>query len=144
TVNYLKGKGAANPWTDHDSIITSHSWASWTPQRVREIAQVSWDMIIVDEAHHARVHADGSRTLLWRLVNELVARPECARRSALMLTATPLQLNRTELYSMVEMLDPVLFASPGDFASHVESLAGLNRTVERLEGRLVLEDPERF
>ena len=144
TIKYLKGKGVTNPWTDADSIIASHAWASWSPERVREITQVGWDMVIVDEAHHARVHKDGSRTLLVKLVQELVARPEAARRACLMLTATPLQLDRAELYSLVEMLDPVLFASPDDFEQHISSLAGLNRTVERLEARLELDADERL
>lgn len=142
TVRFLRDKGVPNPWTEVDSIIASHTWASHSLDRIREIAQVAWDMVIVDEAHHARVHADGTRTLLVRLVQELVARPECARRAALMLTATPLQLHQAELYSLVEMLDPILFSSPADFASHIDSLAGLNRTVERLEGGLALDDAE--
>lgn len=137
TVNYLKdNKGVANPWTDSDSIITSHTWASWTEERRQEIAAVDWDMVIVDEAHHARVHEWGdssSKTKLFELVRELVSRPEQARRPVLFLTATPLQLERYELYSLVEMLDPVLFPSEEDFEKHIEALAGLNQAVERLE-----------
>ena len=138
TVKYLKGKGVPNPWTDTDSVIVSHTWASWTPQRQREIADVDWDMVIVDEAHHARLRRYGNsshRTKLYQLVSELVARPEFSRRAALFLTATPLQLDRSELYSLVEMLNPILFASDADFATHLDSLAGLNKTVENLEQR---------
>jgi ATP-dependent helicase HepA len=145
TVRYLRDKGVLNPWTDTDSVIASHAWASWTADRVREITNVAWDLVIVDEAHHARVHSDGTRTLLVRLVQALVARREYARRAALMLTATPLQLDRSELYSLVEMLDPILFASESDFDRHIQSLAGLNKTVEELEGMAGLDeasDPE--
>lgn len=138
TVRYLKDqKGIVNPWTDHDSIIASHTWASWKDARRKEIASVEWDMVIVDEAHHARLHRNGSterRTQLFRLVQDLVARPEFARRAALLVTATPLQLERYELYSLTEMLDPILFASERDFVRHIESLSGLNRAVEHLEG----------
>ena len=140
TVRFLRDKGVANPWTDSDSIIASHSWASWTPERVQEITNVAWDLIIVDEAHHARVHHDGTRTLLVRLVQALIGRREYARRAALLLTATPLQLDRSELYSLVEMLDPILFASEGDFDTHIQSLAGLNKTVEELEGMSGLDE----
>ena len=62
-------KGAENPWMDHDSIITSHSWASWTEDRRAEIADVPWDMVVVDEAHHARAQRHGNsshRTNLYR------------------------------------------------------------------------------
>ena len=135
TLQYLKSKGTRNPWTDHDSVITSHSWASWSRDRREEIAAVEWDLIIVDEAHHARRQRSGSRvtmTNLYRLVSALTSRPEFARRGVLFLTATPLQLHRHELFSLVEMINPVLFASENDFVSHVRGLGGLNRLVEEL------------
>ena len=135
TVQYLKSKGITNPWTDHDSVITSHTWSSWSRERREEIASVDWDLIIVDEAHHARRQRAGSRvsmTNLYRLVSELTSRPEFARRGVLFLTATPLQLQRHELFSLVEMLNPVLFASEKDFIRHVHELSGLNQLVEDL------------
>ena len=135
TFQYLKSKGVRNPWTDHDSVITSQTWASWSQERRDEIASVDWDLIIVDEAHHARRQRTGSRvtvTNLYRLVSELTSRPEFARRGVLFLTATPLQLQRHELFSLVEMLSPVLFASEDDFVSHLQDLSGLNILVEEL------------
>ena len=135
TIRYLESKGVDNPWTDHDSIITSQSWASWSQKRRDEIAAVDWDLVIVDEAHHARRQRTGNRTTmtnLYRLVSELTARPEFSRRGVLFLTATPLQLQRHELFSLVEMLNPVLFASESDFVDHVQNLSGLNKAVEDL------------
>ena len=137
TLRYLESKGVDNPWTDHDSIITSQSWASWTEKRRNEIAAVDWDLIIVDEAHHARRQRRGNRstmTNLYRLVSELTARPEFSRRGVLFLTATPLQLQRHELFSLVEMLNPVLFSSETDFVDHIKGLSGLNKLVEDLSG----------
>ena len=135
TMQYLRNRGVANPWTDTDSVITSHAWASWTAERRAEIAAVDWDLVIVDEAHHARRQRQGNRireTNVYRLVSEITARPEFARRAALFLTATPMQLQRHELFSLVEMLHPVLFASEADFGSHLDHLAGLNQLVERI------------
>ena len=135
TLRHLKSKGVTNPWTDHDSVITSQEWASWSEERRLEIASVDWDLIIVDEAHHARRQRTGSRftmTSLYRLVSELTSRPEFSRRGVLFLTATPLQLQRHELFSLVEMLNPVLFASEEDFVCHLQNLSGLNRLVEDL------------
>ena len=135
TLQYLKSKGVRHPWTDHDSVITSQSWASWSEERRDEIVSVDWDLIIVDEAHHARRQRVGSRvtmTNLYRLVSELTSRPEFSRRGVLFLTATPLQLQRHELFSLVEMLNPILFASEDDFVDHVQGLSGLNRLVEEL------------
>ena len=135
TLQYLRSKGVSNPWTDHDSVIASQAWASWTPERRDEIAAVDWDLVIVDEAHHARRQRQGSRvsmTNLYRLVSELTSRPEFSRRGVLFLTATPLQLQRHELFSLVEMLNPILFASEDDFVEHVKDLGGLNQLVEEL------------
>ncbi len=133
TVKFLENEGVENPWTHRESVISSHTWSSWTEQRRDEIARTDWDLIIVDEAHHARKQQDGSRTNLYRLVNDLTARPEFSRRAVLFLTATPMQLQRHELYSLVEMVDPVLFSSEDDFVAHIENLSGLNRTVESID-----------
>ena len=135
TVQYLKAQGVANPWIDHDSIIASQEWASWSEERRNEIIAVDWDLIIVDEAHHARRQRSGNRftmTNVYRLVSNLTSRPEFSRRGVLFLTATPLQLQRHELFSLVEMLNPVLFSSEEEFVEHVRELSGLNRTVEEL------------
>lgn len=136
TLRYLEQKGAENPWMDHDSIITSHSWASWSDERRAEIAAVPWDMIVVDEAHHARAQRHGNsvhRTNLYTLLSDLTGQPESARRAVLLLTASPMQLEYHELYSLCEMLDPILFASEDDFVDHVRSLGGLSQLVERIE-----------
>jgi superfamily II DNA or RNA helicase len=136
TIAHLKNTGAKNPWTEHSSIITSHTWSSWDEARREEIASVPWDMVIVDEAHHARAQRHGSSTSftnLYRLVRDLVAPPEASRRAVLFLTASPMQLASYELYSMCEMLDPVLFASEEDFVEHLESRAALSRSAGRLE-----------
>ncbi len=136
TLGFLQSQGKRNPWAEYDSVITSHTWASWTEARREEISSVDWDLVIVDEAHHARRQRTGNRvnmTNLFRLVAELTARPEFARRGVLFLTATPLQLQRHELFSLVEMLDPILFASESDFVQHVQGLSGLNRLVEDLK-----------
>ncbi len=136
TIAHLKNTGATNPWTEHNSVITSHTWASWDETRREEIASVPWDMIIVDEAHHARAQRHGSKrsiTNLYRLVQDLVAPPEASRRAVLFLTASPMQLAPYELYSMCEMLDPVLFASEEDFAEHLDSRADLSQAARSLE-----------
>ncbi len=136
TLRHLKDEGVANPWMSKESVIVSHTWASAGSDRRQEIADVPWDMVVVDEAHHARARKDGSTTRttnLYALVSDLIARPEAARRGALLLTATPLQLEHYELYSLCDMLNPILFASEDDFSEHMSSLEGLNHLAERLE-----------
>ncbi|MFQ6091498.1 MAG: DEAD/DEAH box helicase [bacterium] len=56
----------------------------------------SYDMIIVDEAHHLKNRA----TLNWKLVNAI------PKTYLLLLTATPVQNNLEELYNLVTLLSP--------------------------------------
>lgn len=146
TVASEYAKGITNPWSAYGSVITSQSWASYNPDRIREITSVDWDLVIVDEAHHARHYEDGGATKLYGLVHSLTSRPEFARRGVLFLTATPLQLTRHELFALVEMVNPVLFASEQDFVDHVEELSGLNQAAEELSaiGGLAPNDRRRL
>ena len=61
----------------------------------------------------------------------------------LLLTATPMQLHRFELYSLIELLDPALFPTFADFETHANELRGLNATVERLKRWPTLSPAER-
>ena len=144
TVAYLENQGIEHPWSHHDLIITSHTWASRDNIR-RQIALMNWDMIIVDEAHHARRQRYGNTirlTKLYRLVESLIAGPEHIRRPVLLLTATPMQLQHHELYSLIEMLNPTLFSSEDDFISHVRSRSGISKLAENLETNTSLSSNE--
>ncbi len=56
----------------------------------------SYDMVIVDEAHHLKNRA----TVNWKLINSLT------KTFLLLLTATPVQNNLEELYNLVTLLSP--------------------------------------
>ena len=136
TMKSADEQGDSDPWSNFDSVIVSQSWAAYSEDRRRSIAEIDWDLIIVDEAHHAREqkrNGKTTRTNLYLLVEELTSKPEFARRAVLFLTATPLQLQRHELFSLVELLRPTLFASEDDFEGHLDSLVGLNDLVSDIE-----------
>ena len=125
-----------NIWTLNDNVIVSTSFASWDEARRREIVLAGWDLIVVDEAHHARRSLASSghaqETNLYKLV-EALSDPETSQsRGMLFLTATPMQLHPYELYALVELLDPTLFADYYDFDQHRGSVAPLNHLVEQL------------
>jgi SNF2 family DNA or RNA helicase len=102
-----------NVWSLRENVIASTSFAALSEDRRREIALAGWDLVVIDEAHHARRRWEGENkhtaTNLYRLV-EALADPDLGRAQAFMLlTATPMQLHRYELYSLIELLDPALF-----------------------------------
>ncbi|MGH4013317.1 MAG: DEAD/DEAH box helicase [Pseudonocardiaceae bacterium] len=136
TVKYLRATQGVegNPFEVYNSVIVSSSWIAM-PQWAKLAAETSWDMVIVDEAHHARVRISGNKreeTRLYKVVRELTSPEAFSKRSTLFLTATPMQLDSRELYSLVEILDPALFPTVEHFERHRERLPGLNRLVHDL------------
>lgn len=136
TVRYLRSTQGldGNPFERHANVIVSSSWIA-TDEWARLANEVDWDVVIVDEAHHARVRRSGTRTQetrLYKVVRQLVSPEAFSKRSALFLTATPMQLDSRELYSLIELLDPALFPTPGHFDRHRAKMPGLNRLVNDL------------
>src|SRR5437763_4538798 len=135
TIDYLRANNPGeNVWTLNDNVIASSTFAAWDESRRKEIALAGWDLVIIDEAHHARRTYDGdgrySATNLYSLAQALSDQTGGGASNLLFLTATPMQLATFELYSLVELLDPTLFADFGDFEQHRTSLAGLNATAD--------------
>ena len=136
TLRHLANQGVPNPWQTEQSVITSQNFAAHNPTRRDEISAVPWDLIVVDEAHHARRRRQGKRiteTNLYKLVRDLTAKSGLGRRSVLFLTATPMQLHLHELFSLVELLQPTLFPSEEDFKQRVDQRAELTRLIAAIE-----------
>ncbi|MCY0899466.1 MAG: SNF2-related protein [Firmicutes bacterium] len=69
------------------------------PPLSHQLQYVPWDLVIVDEAHHLK----NPRTQNYQLVQGL----KC--RFMLLLTATPMENELTELYALVNLVKPGLF-----------------------------------
>lgn len=105
-VNALAKKGVANPFAVEDKIlICSYQFAFAKRDLVR---QVTWDLVVIDEAHRLRSIYKGTRT-----AEGIVDAIRPARK--LLLTATPLQNSLMELYGLVGILDPEVFGSQEAF-----------------------------
>ncbi|WP_167759309.1 DEAD/DEAH box helicase [Mycobacterium sp. PS03-16] len=136
TVRYLQTVQSyeGNPFDAFDSVIVSSAWV--TSEKWTKLATESpWDMVIVDEAHHARVRGRGQyrkENRLYKTVRALASPDAFSKRAALFLTATPMQLDSSELYSLVEVLDPALFPNEERFNAHRTAVPGLSRLVHDL------------
>ncbi len=104
--------------TTHDALLRQDPAAFWAQPRIvastatarrREHAGVleaiTYDVVVVDEAHHLRDQASAS----YRLVNAL------QKRYLLLLSATPVQNNLIELYNLLTLLQPGIFRTQKDF-----------------------------
>ena len=85
-------------------LIASLSLCRLARHRTNLLAQ-RFDMVVVDEAHHLKNRA----TRGWELVNGL------SSQFLLMLTATPVETNLTELYNLVTLLKPGTLGTESQF-----------------------------
>ena len=106
--------------TSHDSLLRTDPAQFWAQPRViasiaaarrKEHAELltamSYDAVVVDEAHHLRDQSSAS----YRLVNSL------QKRFLLLLSATPVQNSLVELYNLLTLLKPGIFRTQKDFRS---------------------------
>ena len=104
--------------TSHDPLLRSDPGQFWAQPRViasiaaarrkehaELLAGLSYDVVVVDEAHHLRDQASAS----YRLVNSL------QKRFLLLLSATPVQNSLLELYNLLTLLQPGIFKTPKEF-----------------------------
>ncbi len=104
--------------TSHDPLLRTDPDAFWAQPRViasiamarrkdqvELLANLDYDVVVVDEAHHLRDQASAS----YRLVNSL------RKRFLLLLSATPVQNSLLELYNLLTLLQPGIFKTQKEF-----------------------------
>lgn len=125
-------RGGANPWKRYDNIICSMTFAS-RDERMGQIVEADWDLVIFDEAHKVRrsmQSADRTQTTrAYRLADDLKE----TSTGLLLLTATPMQLHPFELYSLIELVEPGLFADFNEYEQRRKDLPALNRLMKELK-----------
>jgi len=128
-------------WERHDRVIASIDTLK-VPRRVqRLLAARTWDLVVFDEAHHLSRTRTGRKTTTtqnYRLAEALRGHT----RDLLFLTATPHQGNAYQFWSIVQMLNDQLFASPDDLSNRRGLLARVmirrtKREVTDAEGRAI-------
>jgi len=98
-----KSNERANFKTDN-RVLCSHTLL---PRKFDEISKRTWDLIVVDEAHAFRnTHSKGRNCLF-----------ELRKNHLLLLTATPLCNKLTDLYSLVDLIQPGMFDTERAFIS---------------------------
>ncbi|MFX0559228.1 DEAD/DEAH box helicase [Tepidibacillus infernus] len=82
-------------WDKYDIIVASMDTAK-RPPHVDYVLNQHYDMLVVDEAHKLK----NKNTKNWEFINKI------KKKFILLLTATPIQNDMTELYNLVTLLKP--------------------------------------
>ena len=146
-------------WHEEPAVIASSHL-----MRRRERAAVlledaaPWDLVVLDEAHHARRRAagapqEGGPNALLRLMRGLAGRTQ----GLVLLTATPMQVHPVEVWDLLDLLGlpPEWSAEaflrffedleqPSPSSQALDRMSGLFRAVERSYGEVATEDAQRL
>ncbi|OIP41506.1 MAG: DEAD/DEAH box helicase [Deltaproteobacteria bacterium CG2_30_63_29] len=125
--NLLAKKGTLNPFLLEDRIVICSYQFVFAKRHL--VQQVSWDLVVIDEAHRLRNIYKGTKT-----AEGIVDAIRPARK--LLLTATPLQNSLLELYGLVGILDPELFGSQEAFKAQFLSTDDVEQRDAGLRERL--------
>jgi len=93
-----------NPWDAFDVMIATSQLAK-RRDRQREITQARpWDLVLVDEAHHARRKDFLNPEYRPNRLLDLLTDPGFQRKATLLMTATPMQVNALEIYDLLVLM----------------------------------------
>jgi ATP-dependent helicase HepA len=118
-----------SPFEAHQRVIISVDQLSQDPRIFKEATTASWDLVIVDEAHHFRWSQANGGNAAYRLGEALSHKA----RHLLLLTATPMALDPVQYHALLRLLDPLRFDAPASFEkmrSRVHELRTLGRQIE--------------
>ncbi len=109
-------------------IICSYEFAA---RRADEVRAAKWDLVVFDEAHRLRnVHKKGAAK------NAKALKEALGDRFKILLTATPLQNNLTELYGLVSIIDETHFGGEHAFKAQYTGAASNPASQQLLRERL--------
>lgn len=109
-------------WEGPLRVIGSIDTLKQEERKRRLLGAAPWDAIVVDEAHHLSRTRSGSKinsTLNYRLAEALRGRT----RDLIFLSATPHQGNAFQFWSLIQLLNDQLFATPEEMTDHRGLLA---------------------
>lgn len=126
-----------SPFEAYPRMVASIDDLVADPKLAEMAGQASWDLVIIDEAHHLRWAPDGGGNPAYQLAEALAARS----RHMLLLTATPMALDPTEYHALLRLLDPARFDAPEAFARVQQRVAGLRDLARGLVKAVEAEEP---
>jgi SNF2 family DNA or RNA helicase len=123
--NQAQRAGILAPFESDKIVICSYEFAR---RKATDIANIPWDLTVLDEAHRLRNVYKGN-------VTATVIKMALQRAPKLLLTATPLQNSINELYGLVSFIDDYTFGDLESFRAQFGVLQ-TDADFERLRDRI--------
>ncbi|MGW1341319.1 DEAD/DEAH box helicase [Kribbella sp. NPDC002412] len=107
---------SANPWSASPVLLASSHLARRNDRRTQILAAAPWDVVLVDEAHHARrqgLKSTGTPNALLSLLQ--VMKDTGAWKALYLASATPMQMAPHEAWDLIDLLSlPGAWAESAD------------------------------
>ena len=132
TQGYSDTPTTRQSWAAEPFVIMSSHLARRRDRRPELLDAEPWDLVVVDEAHHARNKRTGGRVeanMLMRLLRDLRQRTS----GLVLLSATPLQTHAMELYDLLSLLGLPPEWDAVAYERYFEALGQPNIPVDRFE-----------
>ena len=126
-----------NPFEDEQLVIADFAFLEQNPKRAEQLLQASWDLLVVDEAHHLAWTPEAASPR-YTLVERLAA----ATPGVILLTATPEQLGRSGHFARLRLLDPQRYHDLAAYLAEADTFQELSRIADRLLDGEPLDEPQ--
>lgn len=107
--------------------IVAIEWLLKDPNSIDEITENSWDVLVIDEAHHIRWDQENP-SLKWKVASELAK----ASDGLLLLTATPRQYGHDTLFGLLNLVDNERFSDFNSFLEETDISASVAKIAKNL------------
>lgn len=94
----------ANPWDTCDRILASSHLVRRQDRSDELLAAEPWDLVVVDEAHHARRKSPQQRKDTPNRLLELLRQLRDRTKAMVLLSATPMQIDPIEMFDLLDVL----------------------------------------
>ncbi len=128
---------AANPFLDNQWVIASIDLLSGRPERLQQALEASWDLLIIDEAHHLHWTPEQSSPA-YDLAQALAAKTP----HTLLVTATPEQLGEAGHFARLRLLDPERYHDLPAYLRQHEHYEQVARVAANIADGKALEEAE--
>lgn len=116
-----------NPFDSEQLVICSLNFVCHNPQRLEQLCHATWDLLVVDEAHHLvwQAQQPSQQYLAIEQLTQHIA-------SVLLLTATPEQLGQESHFARLRLLDANRFHDYQTFVAEQQQYQPIADTVNLL------------
>ena len=122
-----ESSGQDNPFHSEQLALCSLEFITSDAKRFKQALAGSWDMLVVDEAHHLE-WSPAEPSLEYELVELLASET----KGVLLLTATPEQLGKASHFARLRLLDPDRFPDFDSFEAEEQRYEPIAGAVEEL------------